>query len=134
VINLRDDRELALSGIRAFTQAMARAVPSGKQNSFAAHNPPSFVGVVLRHASPFNLANAFEKPVWPRRDQELTALSVEKLAAQDTKVAGAFGDGRDEWTYLDLTGAWPADKGQPQETLDALADRVIERTRADLED
>ena len=134
VSNLRDDRELALTGIRAFTQAMARAIPSGKQNTFAAHNPPSFVGVVLRHASPFNLANAFEKTVWPRQDQELTALSVDRLAAQDAKVAGAFGDGRDEWGYLDLTAAWPADKGQAQGTLDALTDWVIDRTRAELGD
>ena len=109
-------------------------VSSGKQNTFAAHNPPSFVGIVLRHASPFNLANAFEKPIWPRRDQELTALSVDRLAAQDAKVADAFGDGRDEWAYLDLTGAWPADKGQPKKNFDALADWVIERASAELED
>ncbi|MGB5833257.1 MAG: type I-E CRISPR-associated protein Cas7/Cse4/CasC [Thiohalocapsa sp.] len=132
--NLRNDRELALTGIRAFTQAMARAIPSGKQNTFAAHNPPSFVGIVLRHASPFNLANAFEKPVWPRQDQELTALSVGKLGEQEAKVAGAFGDGRDEWAYLDLTGAWPDDKGEKQTNLDELADWVIERTRSGLED
>lgn len=134
VSNLRGDRELASTGIRAFTQAMARAIPSGKQNTFAAHNPPSFVGVVLRHTSPFNLANAFETPIWPRQDQELTALSVDRLAAQDTKVAGAFGDGRDEWAVLDLTSKWPADKGQAMKSLDALADWVIERSSAELED
>lgn len=130
--NLQKDKELALTGIGAFTQAMARAIPTGKQNTFAAHNPPSFVGVVLRHGSPFNLANAFEKPVWPKADKELTALSVEKLAEHDAKVAGFYGDGKDDWAYIDLTGAWPQAKGEAQSSLDALALWVQDRVRAEL--
>lgn len=130
--NLHDDEELALAGIGAFVQAMARAIPTGKQNTFAAHNPPSFVGVVMRHASPFNLANAFEKPVWPKADRELTALSVEKLAEHDAKVAGFYGDGKDVWAYLDMTGAWPGDKGAAQANLDALAKWVQDKVRAEL--
>jgi len=130
--NLQGDKELALTGIGAFTQAMARAIPTGKQNTFAAHNPPSFVGVVLRHASPFNLANAFERPVWPRADRELTTLSVEKLAEHDTKVAGFYGDGKDDWAYIDLTGAWPAAKGKARGSLDALVRWVQVRVCAEL--
>lgn len=131
--NLRGDKELALTGIRAFAQAMARAIPTGKQNTFAAHNPPSFVGVVLRHSSPFNLANAFEKPVWPKANIELTALSVEKLAEHDAKVSAFYGDGKDEWAYLDMTAAWPDDKGEKPASLDALAQWLEERVRAELE-
>jgi CRISPR system Cascade subunit CasC len=123
---------LALTGIGAFTQAMARATPTGKQNTFAAHNPPSFVGVVLRHASPFNLANAFEKPVWPKADKELTTLSVEKLAEHDAKVSGFYGDGNDVWAYLDMTGAWPGSKGERQDNLDKLAQWVETHVRAEL--
>lgn len=132
--NLHPDKELALAGIKAFVQAMARAIPTGKQNTFAAHNPPSFVGVVLRHASPFNLANAFEKPVWPKQDKELTALSVERLAEQDDKVSTVYGDGKDAWAYLDLTGAWPNDKGTNQKNLDALAKWVEDQVRTELGD
>lgn len=131
--NLQQDKDLALTSIKAFTQAMARAIPTGKQNTFAAHNPPSFVGVVLRHASPFNLANAFEKPVWPKVDKELTALSVGALAEHDAKVAGFYGDGKDDWAYLDLTGAWPGDKGEAQASLNALAIWVQDKVRAELE-
>lgn len=131
--NLSGDRELALTGIRAFVQAMARAIPSGKQNTFAAHNLPAFVGVTVRHSSPFNLANAFEKPVWPRHDRELSSLSIERLAAHDDSMAGAYGDGRDEWAYLDLSGVWPAAKGEKQGSLDALADWAVGRVRAALE-
>ena len=130
--NLHDDKELALTGIKAFAQAMARAIPTGKQNTFAAHNPPSFVGIVLRHASPFNLANAFEKPVWPKTDKELTKLSVDALARHDAQVSAFYGDGKDLWAYLDLTGAWPADKGVAQSSLDALAQWAEDRVRAEL--
>lgn len=134
VANLKNDHELAFKGIGAFTQAIARAIPTGKQNTFAAHNPPSFVGVVLRHTSPFNLANAFEKPIWPRQDHGLTALSVEKLAEHEAKVSDAYGDGKDAWAYLDLTDTWPKTKGESQETLDGLVDWVVAKTRAALGD
>jgi CRISPR system Cascade subunit CasC len=133
VENLKQDKELALSGIRAFVQAMARAIPTGKQNSFAAHNLPSFIGVVLRHASPVNLANAFERPVWPKADKELTALSVERLAEYDSKISTIYGDGKDAWAYLDLTGTWSAGKGERQENLNALTDWVVTRAGAALE-
>ncbi|MEX8501108.1 type I-E CRISPR-associated protein Cas7/Cse4/CasC [Leptothrix ochracea] len=112
--NLQKDRELTLSGLAAFTEAFARAIPSGKQNTFAAHNPPSFIGVVLRHGSPLNLANAFERPVTARHDQGLTAQSVAALAQHELKLGSVYGDARDRWAVLDLTGAWPQDQGQIQ--------------------
>lgn len=124
VSNLQNDRELAISGLRAFTQAMGRAVPTGKQNSFAAHNPPSFIGVVLRASSPLNLANAFEKPVWPRQDTSLTTLSVQALADYEAKIGALYGHGQDAWAYVDVTDGWPADKGEAQASLDDLADWV----------
>lgn len=130
--NLKGDADLALIGIRAFVQAMARAIPTGKQNTFAAHNPPSFVGVVVRHQSPFNLANAFEKPIWPLPDQELTALSVARLASHEAQVAAAFGDGKDDWAYLDLTGAWPPAIGAAHASLDALTEWLVARARTAL--
>ncbi len=131
--NLQGDTDLALKGIGAFAQAMARAIPTGKQNTFAAHNPPSFIGVVFRHTSPFNLANAFEKAIWPRQDKELTSLSVEKLAEHETTVASAFGDGRDVWAYLDLTGVWPATQGARHQDLQSLTDWIVENARVELE-
>jgi CRISPR system Cascade subunit CasC len=118
--NLQGDNALALQGLLAFAEGLARALPTGKQNSFAAHNPPSFVGVVLRHGSPLNLANAFEKPVAPKPQQPLTELSVGALAAYERQLAGFYGDGRDRWAVLDLTGAWPTDLGVHHLSLAAL--------------
>lgn len=124
VENLHGDRELALSAIEAFATAMARAMPTGKQNSFAAHNPPDFIGVSVRHAAPLNLANAFEKPVVARVDQPLTEQSVQRLSDTDEKLSAVYGDGQDRWLYLDLTAQWPQDKGERQPNLGALAARA----------
>ncbi len=118
--NLQGDSALALQGLLAFAEGLARALPTGKQNSFAAHNPPSFVGVVLRHGSPLNLANAFEKPVAPKPQQSLTELSVGALSSYERQLAAFYGDGRDRWGALDLTGAWPEDIGERQQSLTGL--------------
>ena len=124
--NLQGDLELALSAVEAFTRALALAIPSGKQNSFAAHNLPEFAGLCLRHASPLSLAIAFEKPVTPRADQALTEQSVERLAAYEGKLAAVYGAAQDQWLSLDLTGRWPADKGEAVASLSALAQRARE--------
>lgn len=120
--NLDDDEALAMAGVRAFAEAMARAVPTGKQNSFAAHNPPAFVGIVLRHSSPFNLANAFEKPVVATRDGALTDTSVQRLGEYEQRVAAAYGDTRDAWGVVDLTSRWPDGLGTRHASLGALVD------------
>lgn len=133
VANLQGDRELALTGLHALVQAVVRAIPSGKQNTFAAHNPPSFIGVVIRHASPLNLANAFEKPVYARNGEALTSPSVAALAAYEQQLAAVYGNGQDRWAYLDLTQAWPQDKGERQTSLAALADWVVAQLRPELE-
>jgi CRISPR system Cascade subunit CasC len=122
--NLQGDRDLALSAVAAFTEAMARAIPAGKQNSFAAHNAPEFVGVSLRHAMPLNLANAFEKPVSPRGGEALTQQSVERLSAYETQLATVYAATGDQWLVLDLTGQWLQDKGDKAVNLPELVQKV----------
>ncbi len=77
--NLGGDRELAAQALRAYLEAMVIAIPSGKQNSFAAHNPPSLVMVVVRDAGQWSLTNAFAKPVRPTRDHDLVTGSIDAL-------------------------------------------------------
>lgn len=124
LVNLQGDRDLVLAAVQAFTLAIARAVPSGKKNSFAAHNPPQFVGICLRHAAPMNLANAFERPVAPRRDQSLTQLSVQALAEHEVQLATVYGSPDDRWVALDLSGQWPQEKGAFRGSLAELAQSV----------
>ncbi len=131
--NLQGDRELTLAALKAFTQAMVRAIPTGKQNTFAAHNLPAFVGVCLRHASPINLANAFESPVRPQADKSLSEQSVQAMAEHEGKLASVYADARDRWAVLDLSAAWPQGKGEALANLDALANWVSEQVAAELE-
>ena len=77
--NLGGDSDLVSSTVRAFLQASRDAIPSGKQNSFAARNAPSFVMGVVRDTGFWSLANAFVRPVRPRADDDLVQLSVNRL-------------------------------------------------------
>lgn len=123
--NLGDDRELAAKGIRAFVQAAIEAVPSGKQNTFAAHNPPAFVAVTVRNGMPMNLANAFEKPVHAgEQTGGLTAASVYRLQNTFNRYAGAFGVSQ-PLVALDLTGVWEGEQvGTVASLLDDLSAKV----------
>ncbi len=77
--NLNGDADLAEATVRAFMLASRDAVPTGKQNSFAAHNPPSLVFAVLRERGAWSLANAFVNPVRPERDAGLVDGSIKAL-------------------------------------------------------
>ncbi len=67
VKNLNGDKELARRTVEGFIRAMVEAVPSGKQNAFAAYTPPSLLfGVVREGGFAWSLVNAFERPVRPR--------------------------------------------------------------------
>jgi len=68
-LNLQADTDLATKGLRTFMEGFVVAEPTGKQNTFAAHNPTEFVAVsVRRNAAPRNLANAFETAIRVRAD------------------------------------------------------------------
>jgi len=90
--NLQNDAELFKGGLAAFLRASILAVPSGKQNSHAAHNPPSFIAFAIRkNASPRNLANSFAKPA-TAINGSLVGNSLEKLALEWKKLDDFFGD------------------------------------------
>ncbi|GER79723.1 MAG: type I-E CRISPR-associated protein Cas7/Cse4/CasC [Anaerolineales bacterium] len=92
VKNLGDDKELARKTVEGFLRAAALAIPSGKQNSFAAQNPPDFMlGVVRKDGQSWSLANAFETPVKPGRDGGLMSASIQKLDEYWAKLNKAYG-------------------------------------------
>ncbi|WP_038070961.1 type I-E CRISPR-associated protein Cas7/Cse4/CasC [Thermus scotoductus] len=104
--NLQGDVELALRGALAFLEAFALTLPSGKQNSFAAHNPPLFLAFRAGVGLPRNLATAFERPVWSKDGKALSALSVEALVQEWNKFDRAYGPLKPEWKgALNLTEA-----------------------------
>lgn len=90
--NLDGDRELASRTVEAFLRAAVEAVPGGKQNSFAAHNAPSFLLAVVRQdGRSWSLANAFEQPVTPRREAGLVSRSVEALDQYWGRLTQVYG-------------------------------------------
>jgi CRISPR system Cascade subunit CasC len=91
--NLDSDFELARKTVEGFLRAAAQAVPSGKQNSFAAQNPPSLMLAAVRDdGRSWSLANAFEKPVRPDRDGGLVSPSIEALDNYWDHLNRVYGD------------------------------------------
>jgi CRISPR system Cascade subunit CasC len=90
---LQGDVELARTAAIAFLKAFIHAIPTGKQNSFAAHNPPSLVFAIVRDGPPVSLANAFVKPITPRGGENLVEKSVEELDRYFGRLVAMYGDG-----------------------------------------
>ncbi len=92
VQTLAGDEGLALHSVEGFLRASLAAVPSGKQNSFAAHNPPSLsFAVVRRDGMGWSLANAFERPVRPEREGGLVVPSVAALDQYWGRLCDVYG-------------------------------------------
>ena len=71
--------EVALeNGLREFMRAFVLSLPSGKQNTFAAHTLPHAVMISLRKDRPLNLADAFESPI--KSNDGFTVPSARKFA------------------------------------------------------
>lgn len=124
--NLQGDKELARKAVRAFLKASLEAVPSGKQNSFAAYNPPSFALTVVRaRAMPMSLANAFEDPV--RAEGGFVRPSIERLDDYWGRLAGAY-NVKDGAKLAILAVEKVELKNLPATTIVKTADELVEKT------
>jgi len=70
-------KNLAAHTVGAFIRGAALVNPTGKQNSFAAHNPPDGVLVEIRN-TPISYANAFAKPV-TQDQRDIVSQSIAQL-------------------------------------------------------
>ncbi len=127
--NLQGDAELAVKGLRTFLQGFVMAEPTGKQNSFAAHNPPEFVAVTVCHdAAPRNLANAFETAIRAKAGESLTRKSAEVLASKGRVLETAYP--RKSQTYvLNLTNADLGGFGTEKTSLDEVLEATLNAVR-----
>jgi len=90
--NLGRDAGLALKTVEGFLRAALSAVPTGKQNSFAAQNPPDFLLAVTRSdGACWSLANAFEKPATADYEHSLLENSILKADAYWGKLLKFYG-------------------------------------------
>ncbi|MFC6593170.1 type I-E CRISPR-associated protein Cas7/Cse4/CasC [Deinococcus lacus] len=130
--NLQGDRELLEKGLRAFLYASIYAAPTGKQNTFAAHNLPALmVQVVRKDASPRNLANAFEKGVQAERGGGYLEPSAKALADEMKWQNGVFGDAGSS-RFIARDGKHEV-FGQEMESAAALIDATVAEAMQALE-
>lgn len=92
--NLGGDAERTQRAAEAFIRAAVAAIPTGKQNSMAAQNPPSLVFAVLRDQGMWSLANAFVTPVRPNANGDLVENSVAALDRYWGKLSRMYGTGQ----------------------------------------
>lgn len=118
--NLQNNEKLAAHTVGAFIQAAALTNPSGKQNSFAAHNLPDGILVEFKN-TPVSYANAFVRPVALAGDSDLVQLSVGQLANYVQDISEGFFPGQMEGRALWFSpnGRYPL---KPQKgTLDVVS-------------
>lgn len=72
-----DHKKLAAHTVGAFIRGAALTNPTGKQNSFAAHNPPDGMLIEIKD-TPISYANAFARPV-NQNDRDIISQSIAQL-------------------------------------------------------
>ena len=94
LVNLGGSADLARKTIEGFIMALVKAIPTGKQNSFAAQTLPGMVMSVVRSdGQAWSLANAFEEPVRPTfREGGYLGASVQRLAGHWQRLNAVYGD------------------------------------------
>jgi CRISPR system Cascade subunit CasC len=104
--NLGGNENLTVDTLEAFIRASVEAVPTGKQTSMAAQNPPSLIFAVVRKSGLWSLANAFVKPVRPKGDSDPVEESVKRLDAYWGQLTTAYGSGQiKDKCYVHLAGS-----------------------------
>lgn len=87
----RNARGTAAKAVRALIEAACRVTPSGKQNSFAAYQPPSLVWIEIREKNlPVSYTNAFCTPVNPKVQGGLEAESAKMLKKECETLTKKF--------------------------------------------
>ncbi len=85
-------REAAAASIVGLLRGAIFSTPSGKQNTFAAHQLPEFILVEIRPTrTPVSYANAFLEPVRANEDSNILVASAQKLAIHAEKLTKTFG-------------------------------------------
>lgn len=117
--NLGGDVQVAVRAVVALLDAVVKAHPTGKQNTFAAFNLPDFVLVEVSYENlPVSYANAFLKPVRSTHNATLMQNSVTQLGEYLERVSTVYGvDARRACLTL-VSEDFPA--SEKLDTLEAL--------------
>jgi len=109
VKNLGGDIEMAEKALEAYIRASILAIPTGKQNSMAAHNPPSLVMTVVRsQGQPMSLTNAFVRPVTiSQTGEDLVNESIKRLDSYYQQISKMYGRNGAEQVSVTILGDVP---------------------------
>ncbi len=89
--DLANARQTAARTCSAFLRAAALVTPTGKQNTFAAHQLPDGILVEVRPTKiPISYANAFVKPVVPRHNADLVEASIDAFASHVDLITKSY--------------------------------------------
>lgn len=87
----KEAKQFLLKTIKAFLKAAIYTTPTGKQNTFAAHQLPDGILVEVRPKKvPVSYANAFLKPCMPLKDQDLMEVSLERFSDHVNLITKKF--------------------------------------------
>jgi CRISPR system Cascade subunit CasC len=137
--NLQGDEELTRATVEAYIRAAVEAIPTGKQNSFATHEKPSFVLATVSDAGKCSLANAFEKAVkneeWVEAEkgsdekkvkrEGLVLNSIEKLSNHYGRINKIYGDNAKSKVYVKTNDALTNGLGTEANSFAELIDVTV---------
>jgi CRISPR system Cascade subunit CasC len=124
------EKRAAAEAVKAWVQASVKAIPSARQNGFAAFNLPEVVLVASREAgSPMSLANAFVAPVRAgnKPGEDIMTLSARALGAHLADLTAMYG-GRDAKFRMAATRKdlrFDSGGTESAASFDALVDEVM---------
>ena len=126
--NLGFNHDLTAATVGGLIVAAARAIPTGKQNSTAAQNPPHYIKVILREDGQlWSLAGAFSNPVYVSKNSNHSyeEQSVKRLEEYFQQLTDAYG--APENTLDQKIELGSQDGTSLEELRDAFVRQVTER-------
>jgi CRISPR system Cascade subunit CasC len=93
----KNHEELAAHTVGAFIRAAALVNPTGKQNSFAAHNPPDGMMIEIKD-TPISYANAFAKPA-AQGERDIISQSIAQLGQYVYDLDTGYGKPRERFWF-----------------------------------
>jgi len=95
--NLKGNEKLAAHTVGAFIRGAAMTNPTGKQNSFAAHNPPDGMLIEIKN-TPISYANAFAKPA-VQGERDIISQSIAQLGQYIHDLDTGYGKPKERFWF-----------------------------------
>lgn len=101
----KQDIEEAKAVLKVLIKGLIRSLvfvnPTGKQNSFAAHNPPQTILIEIASKKiPMSYANAFIKPVYPSQNEDLITKSSKQLIQFVNKSSKMYNINKERFLFI----------------------------------